>query len=186
MCFTVDIFYSCKGDCLGRNGKKFSVVFDGKRQDLPDFQVCPQVREGKARTGPRKQYQYIYPIKCWTCQAAWAEKMKPSPAEVRKLRKRLEAFCGETETDREIDERVRRIENTAKWLISKYINNTETKERKLDSELQSILSDTHRKPCKITDGQARLNKVTKPVDYVKFEMDRTLILEISTGSRLTS
>lgn len=182
MCYTLDVFYSCKGRCRGRNGKKNSVVFNGQRVDLNRYQVCSRAH---TRRGPQAHpwghYEFRYPMRCWTCQAQWIEEMKPSIWETTQVEKRLRNLYGHLETWGQINERVGRVLDILRRLIRECIDNAETYERDLDAELQQVLSDLHQGRSSAVDGQVRLDMADRSVDYAKFEMGRRYVLRNSTG-----
>ena len=166
MCYTLDVFYSCKGGCLGRNGKKFSVVFDRQRVDLKRFQVCPKARAGWVctKSSPREHYEFRYPMRCWTCQAHWTDKMKPSVSEIGKVKKRIESLYSRIEAEGQVNERVRQVVDRVRQITRQCNDDAETSERKLDAELQTILGTIHQGQYRVADGQERLDRVTDSVD----------------------
>lgn len=184
MCFTVEIFYACRDSCLSRNGKKFTALFNGLRTDLHYIQVCWGLQTGHPSCmglTPMASYVLRYPLKCWTCQMAWAETMWPKMLDAFAAQVRLRALYGTLESDREIRRRVDRVLAEVKQLVARCNQEVTAKETALDDELQQILRDLHREPCAVEACQERLDRVAEPVDYTRFENERRHIIENSRG-----
>lgn len=191
MCFSVVVYYSCRGSCVGKegDGRKPSYSVRGQRSYLKRRRHCQDVLAGRrCRRRAVQHYEYRYPMKCRACQAAWGESMRVTPAELVRLWDRLEAHVqakgagdgGDAEV-REVRDRVRSVVDQVREVISNCNVDALDKEEKLDYELHLILGESHRVLDRLPDGQERLDGAVRPVDYARFERDREDVLENSPG-----
>jgi hypothetical protein len=108
----------------------------------------------------------------------------PNPGSDRfKVNQRLQAVYGASEGQEQISQRVERVMQEVKQLVEQCDQDAARKEEALDAELQRILRDIHRSSIPVAECQERLDLVTRPVDYAKYEYDRKQILENSTGGQ---